>query len=399
MLERRRLCTLPRMIMHGAVQYRRVQSVSASRQRWNHLSMKAGNRSTRHGSDLLARLWSYRWYLSQCAFGTAIAWWFASDVLGHPRPYFAVMATVVGLGLSYGQRIQRAVEVAAGVAVGVAVGSILINVLGAGPLQVALILLAALLVAVAIDGGHLLTMQAGVQALAVCALPPASSVALDHCIDAVIGGAVAILVTLATPRSSLQRSRDAAADVISNIATLFSQTAKALRDAELQAALHVLGCARATDELVATMQTEASEILSQLSRIPWPGRGRRDAQDAATMVAPLDRALRSTRTFVRRASVISYRRLPVPAAWVDLCSELATTCEQLARNVRTGFNLTEVRAELLRIGRRSAEVERTGALVADVVLVQLRDVLVDLLVLTGLEELEATAQLPALDAA
>ena len=52
------------------------------------------------------------------------------------------------------------------------------------------------------------------------------------------------------------------------------------------------------------------------------------------------------------------------------------------------------RADLLAVGRASAQVERTSSLSVEVVLAQLRSLTADLLMLTGMDALESTDALP-----
>ena len=52
------------------------------------------------------------------------------------------------------------------------------------------------------------------------------------------------------------------------------------------------------------------------------------------------------------------------------------------------------RDALLAVGEATGQVERTDVLTAEVVLAQLRSVVVDLLLLTGLDQLESTDALP-----
>jgi hypothetical protein len=54
----------------------------------------------------------------------------------------------------------------------------------------------------------------------------------------------------------------------------------------------------------------------------------------------------------------------------------------------------EARPALLRIGNASAGVERTDDLSSEVILAQVRSVVADLLLLTGMDALEATDALP-----
>jgi hypothetical protein len=51
---------------------------------------------------------------------------------------------------------------------------------------------------------------------------------------------------------------------------------------------------------------------------------------------------------------------------------------------------------LLAVGEHSAEVERTESLNAEVILVQIRSIIVDLLGVTGMGQFEATDALPPL---
>jgi uncharacterized membrane protein YgaE (UPF0421/DUF939 family) len=62
--------------------------------------------------------------IAQCSITAALAWLLARELLGHQLPFFAPIAAIITLGLRYGQRLRRCVEVAIGVAVGVAVGDL-----------------------------------------------------------------------------------------------------------------------------------------------------------------------------------------------------------------------------------------------------------------------------------
>jgi hypothetical protein len=112
------------------------------------------------------------------------------------------------------------------------------------------------------------------------------------------------------------------------------------------------------------------------------------------LVDPIDRALRSTRVLVRRTAVTAYRHRPVPASYAVLCRELADAAERVADELDADRMATEARPVLLAVGLGTAQVERTDDLNTDVLLAQIRSVVADLLLLTGLDELEATDALP-----
>ena len=77
-----------------------------------------------------------------------------------------------------------------------------------------------------------------------------------------------------------------------------------------------------------------------------------------------------------------------------LLRDLADTTDEMAAALEREEMATELRAPLLRIAEGTAQVERTSDLSADVVLAQIRSIIVDLLQLTGMDVLEATDAIP-----
>ena len=119
------------------------------------------------------------------------------------------------------------------------------------------------------------------------------------------------------------------------------------------------------------------------------------------LVEPLDRALRNTRVLVRRMALTSYHHQRLPHAYVLLCVDLADVVDEMADELAAGHSVadphgptSDVRRGLLRIGEGTAQVERVADLSADVVLAQIRSIVVDLLQVTGMDVLEATDALP-----
>ena len=114
------------------------------------------------------RVSDLRWSLpavAQTAIGAAIAWVLATDVFGHPNAFFAPMSVIITLGLTYGQRTRRAVELSFGVALGIGVGDAIIIALGSGAWQLALVVALAMLVAIVLGGKGLAVTQAATSAL------------------------------------------------------------------------------------------------------------------------------------------------------------------------------------------------------------------------------------------
>jgi uncharacterized membrane protein YgaE (UPF0421/DUF939 family) len=348
-----------------------------------------------------ARLRSKSWHIGQCAVAAGVAWWLANDVIGHPRPFFAPIVAVICLGTSYGQRLRRVVEVTLGVAVGVFLADLLLLLIGTGPWQVTILVALAMTITLLLNAGTLFVTQAAVQGIVVVTFAAAPGYALTRWVDALIGGAVALVAAAVVPRAPLRRPREEAALVVRRIAELLRAGARSADEGDVEAGLEVLAGARNTDRLIRELQDAADEGLSVLASSPFRRRHVGHVRRMVELVEPLDRALRNTRVLVRRMALTSYHHQRLPHAYVLLCVDLADVVDEMADELAAGHSLadphgptSDVRRGLLRIGEGTAQVERVADLSADVVLAQIRSIVVDLLQVTGMDVLEATDALP-----
>ncbi|WP_245993870.1 FUSC family protein [Nocardioides immobilis] len=330
----------------------------------------------------------------QCAIAAGVAWWVAADLLEHDTPFFAPIAAVVSLGTSYGQRHRRIVEVALGVAIGVFVADVLVIWIGSGAWQLALIVGLAMSTALLLDAGTLFVTQAAVQSIVVATLVPEPDAALTRWTDALIGGAVALVAATAVPAAPLRRPREQAAKVAHKIAELLRAASHVMLDGEPDPALDLLADARATDRMVRELQAAADEGMSVVRSSPFRRRHRAGVRRMVELVDPLDRALRSTRVLVRQTAVATYRHRPVPSSYADLTADLALAVEAVADELAAERLPEAARPQVLAVGQATSLVERSESLAGDAILAQLRSIVVDLLLVTGMGQLESTDALP-----
>ena len=346
--------------------------------------------------ERVQRLRSKGFLVAQCAVAAGVAWWLAQQLLGHPVPFFAPIAAVLSLGTSYGQRLRRVAEVTLGVSVGVLVGDLLVLQLGTGWWQLVVIVALAMSVAFLVGGGQLLVNQAAVQSIVVSTLLPDPASGLTRWTDALVGGVVALAAATVVPAAPLRRPREQAARVMRKIAELLRCASEVMVHGELDPALELLADARATDHLIRELQDAADEGLAVIASSPFRVRHRGDMRQMAELVDPLDRALRSTRVLVRRAAVVVYHHRQVPLSYSSLCFALAEATDVVADELGANRMAVAARPALLAVGHQTAMVERTTDLSAEVVLAQIRSLVVDLLLLTGMDSLQATDALPPL---
>jgi uncharacterized membrane protein YgaE (UPF0421/DUF939 family) len=352
---------------------------------------------SRSRSSLGGRLERWRskgWQIGQCAIAAGVAWFVAADVFGHSTPFFAPIAAVVSLGTSYGQRLRRVAEVTIGVAVGVFLADLIVAVIGTGGWQLTVIVALAMSTAVLLDGGQTFMMQAAVQSIVVATLIPGPGAAFTRWTDALIGGAVALVAATVVPAAPLRRPRERAAVVVRKVAGLLRAAGDVMLDGEVEPALALLADARSTDHLISELSAAADEGLSVVASSPFRVRHRGGMRRMVELVEPIDRALRSTRVLVRRTAITAYRHRPVPASYARLAQELASAADQIADELQANRLAVAARPALLDVGGRTGRVERTADLNTDVILAQIRSVVADLLLVTGLDDFEATDELP-----
>lgn len=341
------------------------------------------------------RLGSRLAFIVQCGFGAALAWWAARDLFAHAMPFFAPVTAIITLGMSYGQRVRRAVEVMIGVALGVLIGDLFSHVFGSGVLQLLFVVMVAMAIASLVGAGLVLTIQAGVQAAIITTLVAAPGQAFTRWLDAVIGGSVALVIGVLVPATGLQRPRQQAARVVEEISAILRESATVIRTGDTALAARTLERARASESMLDELRNLTSEGVAVVRLSPFRRRHLPGAQAIADLLEPLDRTIRNLRVLVRRASVGARRHEVVPPAYVDLVQDLAQSCDDIARELHERHQPVSARAGLQRLGERSAAIDPSSGLSGEVMRAQVRSMVVDLLVLTGLPLDEAGSYVPA----
>ena len=332
----------------------------------------------------------------QCAVAAALAWLVATQVFGHARPFFAPIAVIICIGVGLGQqRLRRVVELVVGVSLGIGVGDVLVNTIGTGAWQLALVLGLAMTAAVLLGGGPLIVLQAGSSAVLVATLlPPGGTAGVDRMIDALIGGLLGLAAIAVLPGNPPGIARKHAVGMIGELTLALTNAADAMetRDAELAAqALRRIRTQEPIDDFRDALRTAREiQILSPLHR------GRRHVLRSYLDAAePLDHALRNCRVLLRRTRSALVDDEPVPADLVAGLRDLARATELLAENL--GGTTSGVR-EALRDAAAAVDSDSLAhsGFSGQVVAAQLRSVAVDLLQATGLRHDEARALLPTI---
>ena len=326
--------------------------------------------------------------------GAAAAWWVAGSVLNHPQPFFAPVTAMVCLGLSYGQRLRRVADVMLGVAIGVFVGDVFIHYFGSGVWQIVLV------ACHRDERGHpvrrpaLLTTQAGLQAVIVTTLVAQPGQAFSRWIDAVVGGSIALVLTLVAPAAPIRRPRQRAAAVVHELSEMLRDTVTALREGDAELASSTLARARASEGMLRDLRDASEEGMAVVRLSPLRRRHLPSVQVIAGLLEPLDRAIRNLRVLIRRAAIATWRGERVPAAYLRLLSSLAEVTDEIAGELQERRIPTGSRRGLSAIAEASAVIDPSAGLSSEVMRAQIRSMVVDLLMLTGLPYEEAREFVP-----
>ncbi|MDF5757776.1 FUSC family protein [Spongiactinospora sp. TRM90649] len=335
----------------------------------------------------------------QTALAAGLAWVIAKDVLAHSRPFFAPIAVVLCIGVAVGRRLRRLAEMVVGVSVGVGVGDLLIARIGSGWWQLALVVALAMAVAVFLDSGTTIVLQAGTSAVLVATLlPPSGSGGLDRMVDALLGGVLGVVAVALFPASPFTIVHRRAGPLFEALADALEATADALARHDMELGAEALGEARRTQSTVDDFN-EALQTSKEITRISPLYRHRREHlaryQTAATHV---DHALRNTRVLLRRANSALRVEHTIPTELPGALADLAAATRAIRRELAEGREPVGARSEIISVAARVRGVHTDREdFSAYVLTAQLRSVIVDLLQATGTDYTTALSALPRID--
>jgi uncharacterized membrane protein YgaE (UPF0421/DUF939 family) len=227
----------------------------------------------------------------QTALAAGAAWELARQIPGHTQPFFAPIAAVIGLSAEPGLRGRQTVRLIAGVAVGIGIGAVIVAIAGRGPLQVVAAVAVSLVVTTAAGAPPVTVGQSAASAILVVALhQPGSNVALERLIDALVGGALAILLAqLLFPIDPLRLVQRESQHLRDDLAEALRELAAALEEREPERASRALNRIDAID----TARVHAALVLARdvAQRAPRRRAARRRLEPLDPLVAALESAV------------------------------------------------------------------------------------------------------------
>ena len=336
------------------------------------------------------------WGILQTTVAAGGAWALAN--LLHPQPFFAPAAAVIAMGVSRGGRTVRAIELTVGVAVGIAVADVIVRALGANTLVLMLVVGLSMAGALLFGVGQILVNQAAISGILVVAtLQPGASPSPSRFVDALIGGAVALLVgQVLFPRDPVRAMAQAARPVVSDLSVALKALAEALRDGDEERARRALEIARSTDDDLSAF-FDAVALARETFTLRRPrGRTRERVPLYAEAAQQMDYAVRNTRVLARRALNAIRRRGPAPAELADAVELLGDAVLELGNQLEHPDRDTAARRLALEAAVMATRLlQDDHGLSISVIVGQVRSTAIDLLRGSGMTGEEARTALDA----
>jgi uncharacterized membrane protein YgaE (UPF0421/DUF939 family) len=325
----------------------------------------------------------------QSSVAAALAWLFATEVVGHASPFFAPISAVVTLGLTVGQRRRRAIELAIGVSVGIFIADLLVRAIGTGTWQVGVVTGLAMLAATLVGGGTLLASQAGASAVLVATLPP-EGFDFARSLDACVGSATALVVgALILPIDPVRLVREGIGPVLDRLAAVLGLIADALEHRDGRDAERALAAVGRLDSEYDHLTDTLSEA-GDAARISLSRRGSLTRLDRYVVaVGEIGLAIENTRALARGATRALALDDSIPPEVPAAIQELATAARELTALLEDGDAGPSRQAALRAVRLANAVLAETSNLSAVHIVGQVRLVAVDLLRAGGVPRAEA----------
>ena len=350
------------------------------------LSLKAAGR----------RLWESAPAILQIVVAATASFAIAHWLLGHDIPVLAVTVTITSLGFNRDARPVRVLRSVLGILFGVALAAGLVALFGAGPWQLVVVLAAVLVAGRLVSANPSFAVAAALPAVLVVLLPASTGIPFERVLDAAIGGGVALLVTALLPRNPRRIAAKDATALFSVLVESTGSIAEALRDGDPGAGELGLARLRRTQPLVDAW-TESLESARAIARIsPFLRQTRPELERAAAALAAADHASRHLRLIARRCEFLVRDGARRPAL-ASLISTVGDGIGLLGAEVENLELAGQARSLLGDLATRLGPDAVPGASVAETaVVLQLRPLVVDLLVATGMSLDDAQARLATL---
>lgn len=341
----------------------------------------------------LRRLRDNGWPVIQTGVAASLAYFLGNFVLGIQQVFYAPIAAIVCLSLTLGQPAMRAILVTIGISIGLAVADLIALAIGAGTVQVGIVVALAMAAAVLLSERTMLVNQAAISAVLVVVLQPPQQTGFspDRFLDALVGGGAALVVNYLLPADPERMVKRAVHPIFAELVSTLEEVAAALRDVDLDRAERALWQARGIDERMSGFQNTliAGQETARYAPIRRGELGH--LQLYADAADRLDLTVRGARSVARAATSAVRDDSPASGPLSEAVLDLSRAAQALADYLEKPDDPKDARRRALDAACKATTAlkEHGGDLATSVIAGQIRTTTVDLLISTGMDRTQA----------
>ena len=316
-------------------------------------------------------------------------------VFGHAIPFLAVTVCITSLTFARDARPRRVMDTAIGITLGVLLANLSLLVIGRGPWQLLLVMVTVMVVARLIHPAPSFAVSATVQASLVSLIPVASGAEYTRLVDAVIGGAVAILATALVPRDARGLARSGEIAFFEAMRDGFTLMVEALRRGDGELGVEALARLRATSALLDAWGSALDTSLAVSRVSPFLRRHVPELEARAELRRHMDLVARNSRVLARRVWSVASDGTERPEL-ANLVADIESAILELHLSMsRPGLRSSAVQSgTIAAVQLDPARIVPRGSVGEVMIVMQARPLIVDLLVAAGVDVERARASLP-----
>lgn len=323
----------------------------------------------------------------QLSVGGTVSWYIATEVFGHPQPFFAPIAAILVVVASIGHRRRTVVELILGVSVGILVGELLISVIGRGGWQIGISVALAVVAATFLGLQGLARTQAATSAVLIAAIVPvvgSGNAAVNRFVDAFVGGVLGLIMTVIVPGNPVRKIDQEVQQILRGLAGLLEMVADAMFYRDPGPAWTALQEGRALQPTIEGLGSTVSgaDEVSRISPLRWRQRGH--VRLYASAVRDIDNAVRDARVLARRVHTM-LRQQEEPPAGMDLAVRtLASAIRVFSDDLAEQDQFDEAQGKMIEAARTATHALPAAAtLNSSATVAQVRSLAADMLYATG----------------
>ena len=348
-------------------------------------------------SRALSRVKDSLWQISQLVLASIAAYLIARFGIGHPVPLLAVTVAISSLGFARDTRPGRVAATALAMVMGVVLSETVLVLFGPGTIQLLSVILLALLLARLVSPNPTFALTVAIQAVLVQLLDAPTGGDFARVIDGLVGGLVALAFTALAPRNPIRLARADSRLLFHSFKETLAKLREVLLTTDKATADLALENIRQTQPLVDNWKSslESAAAIAKIS--PFYRWAQKEIADQTVLFYGMDLATRNLRVITRRIDYVLSDQRPRPelAALISKALIAVDLLEQSLDDFSLRAKAQKYLEKLLK-QLDPASIAASG-LSDQVIFVQLRPMLVDLAVASGVEPQQALKLLPHVD--